>query len=73
MMCPVVDNPTSCEIHAVILFLHNTNLSTTEIHHELCVVYNQNIMSEGTSRQWCRMCKDGKTDVHDDELSGRLC
>jgi transposase len=28
-------------------------------------------MSEGTVRQWCRMFKDGRTDVHDEERSGR--
>jgi hypothetical protein len=72
MMCSVIDNPASCEIRAVILFLHNKNLSTAEIHHELCVVYGQNVLSVGTARQWCRMCRDGQTEVHDDELSGRL-
>jgi transposase len=28
-------------------------------------------MSEGTVRQWCRMFKDGETNVHDEEWSGR--
>jgi hypothetical protein len=28
-------------------------------------------MSEGTVRQWCRMFKDGQTDVHNEERSGR--
>jgi transposase len=27
-------------------------------------------MSEGTVRQWCRMFKDGQTDVHNKERSG---
>jgi hypothetical protein len=54
MMCPVIDNPTSREIRAVIRFLH-----AAEIYHELCVVYDQNAMSEGTARQWSRMFKDG--------------
>jgi hypothetical protein len=31
------------------------------------VVYGQNVMSEGTVRQWCRMFKDGETNVHDEE------
>jgi hypothetical protein len=26
MMCPAIDNPTSCEIRAVTLFLHNKTL-----------------------------------------------
>jgi transposase len=28
-------------------------------------------MSEGTGRQWCTMFKDGTTNVHDEERSGR--
>jgi hypothetical protein len=35
------------------------------------VVYGQNVMSEGTVRQWCGMFKDGWTDVHDEEQIGR--
>jgi transposase len=66
MMCPA-----SCEIHAVIHFLHAENISVAEIHRELCGVYGQNVTSEGTVRQWCRMFKDGWTDVHNEEWSGR--
>jgi hypothetical protein len=32
--------------------------------------YGQNVMSERTVRQWCRMFKDGQTDVHNEERSG---
>jgi transposase len=28
-------------------------------------------MSEGTVRQWCRMFKDQRTNVHDEERSGQ--
>jgi hypothetical protein len=55
MMCPVIDNLASCEIHTAIHFLHAKNMSAVEIHCELCMVYAQNIMSEGTVRQWCRI------------------
>jgi hypothetical protein len=54
-MCPAIDNPISCEIHAVIHFLHVKNMSAAKIHRELCVVYGPNVMSEGTAGQWCRM------------------
>jgi hypothetical protein len=54
-------NPASCEIRAVIRFLHAKNMSAGEIHHELCmVVYGQNAMNGETVRQWCRMFKDGQ-------------
>jgi hypothetical protein len=59
MICPAIDNPASCEIHIVIRFFHAKNMSAAESHHELCmVVYDQNVMSEGTVRQWCKMSKD---------------
>jgi hypothetical protein len=65
-MCSAIDNPASCEIRAVSPFLHVKNMSAAEIHRELCAVYNQNVMGEGTVRQWCRMFKDGPTDVCDE-------
>jgi transposase len=71
-MCPAIHNPASCEICAVIRVLHAKSMSAAEIHRELCaVVYGQNVMSEGTVRQWRRMFRDGRTDVHDAERSGR--
>jgi hypothetical protein len=57
-MCSATDNPTSCEIRAVICFLHAKNMNAVEIHHELCMaVYDQNVMSEEIVRQWCKMFK----------------
>jgi hypothetical protein len=67
VLCPAIDNPASCEICAFIRFLQAKIMSAAEIHHELCVVvYGQNVMSGGTVRQWCRMFKDGRTNVHDE-------
>jgi hypothetical protein len=61
MVCPAIDNLVSCKICTVIHFLHAKNISAEEIHHELCEVYKQNVISEGTVRRWCRMFKDGQT------------
>jgi hypothetical protein len=58
-MYPASVNPAGCEICTGTLFLHTKNMSSAEMHHELCVVYGQNVMSEGTVREWCRMFKDG--------------
>jgi hypothetical protein len=61
MICHATNNPDSCEIRALIRFLHAKSMSAAEIHHELrAAVYDQNVMSEGTARQWCRMFKDGR-------------
>jgi hypothetical protein len=70
-MCPVNDNPASCEIRAVIRFLHTKSMSAVEVHCEVRPVYDQNVTSKGTVRQWCRMFKDGRTNVHDEERSCR--
>jgi hypothetical protein len=71
MMCPAIDNPAICEIRAVIHFLHAKNRSAAEIHRESCVaVYGQEVLIEGTVRQWCRMFEDGRTNVHDEEPTG---
>jgi hypothetical protein len=64
----MIDNSTSCEICSVICFLRAKNISAVEIHRELCAVYGQNVMSEGTVRHRCRMIKDGRTD---EEQSGQ--
>jgi hypothetical protein len=69
-MCPTIDNPTSCGIRTVISFLYAKNMSVAEIHNELCAAYSQNAMSEGTVRQWCRLFKDGRTNVHDEQRTG---
>jgi hypothetical protein len=58
MMYPTIDDPASCEIHAIIRFLHAKDMSAAEIYFKLCVVYGQSVMSEATVKQWCRMFKD---------------
>jgi hypothetical protein len=52
---------------ALISFLTLKNISAADIHHELCAVYDQNVMNEGTVKQWCKMFKAGRTNVHDEE------
>jgi len=69
-MCAAINNPASCEVRAVIRFLLARN-NAAEIHRQLCEVYGPNVMSESEVRQWCRLFKEGRTNVHDEELSGR--
>jgi hypothetical protein len=67
MMCPVIDNLTSCEICRYLLSSRKS-MSTMEIHHEFCTaIYSQNVMSEGTVRQRCTVFKHGQTNVHEEE------
>jgi hypothetical protein len=73
-MCPVIDNPASCKICSIIRFIHTKNVGAVEIHHESCAVYGQNVMNEGTVRQWCRMLKkmDEQRFTMKNEAAGHL-
>ena len=69
-MCAAINNPASCEVRAVIRFLLARNNNAVEIHRQLCEVYVPNVMNDSKGRQWCRLFKEGRTNVHD-ERSGR--
>ena len=47
-------------------------MRSIDIHCEIVEVYGQNIMSDGMVRKWVRAFKDGRTNLHDEERSGRL-
>jgi hypothetical protein len=57
--------PASCEVQAVIRFLHAEGQSAAEIHRRLCHVYGDNIMSDSYVSEWCRKFENGRTDVHE--------
>jgi hypothetical protein len=42
-----------------------------EIHHNICEVYGQNIISDGMVHKWEKAFKDGRKNVYDKERSGR--
>lgn len=70
-MPPIIVSPADCEVRAVIRFLSGKGLKATDIHREICAVYGENIMSDGMVRKWVRAFKDGRTNVHDEQRSGR--
>jgi hypothetical protein len=51
--------PPAAKFALLSAFFMQKNMSAVEIHLEICVVYGQNVKSEGTVRQWCRMFEDG--------------
>ncbi|KAL4706020.1 hypothetical protein ACJJTC_014242 [Scirpophaga incertulas] len=69
-MPPTIVSPAACEVRAVIRFLSAKGVKPIDIHREICEVYGQNIMSDGMVRKWVAF-KDGRTNVHDEERSGR--
>jgi transposase len=58
--------PASCEVRAVIHFLHAEGQSAAEIHRRVCRVYGDTVMSVKCVRKWCRKFRDGRNDVHDE-------
>ncbi|XP_025412441.1 protein GVQW3-like [Sipha flava] len=70
-MSAIIVAPASCEVRAVIRFLCAKGSSASEIQRELCLVYGPTVMSEGKIRQWYRDFKNERTNVLDEERSGR--
>jgi hypothetical protein len=66
-----IENPASCEIWSVIIFLNAKNVRPVEIYRHVCEVYGENAMGDGMVRRWCRMFSEGKMNVHNDDWSGR--
>jgi hypothetical protein len=66
-----IENPASCDIRSVIKFLNAKNIRPAQIFRHVCDVYGENAMSGGMVRRWCRMFSEGRTNVHDDDTSGR--
>jgi hypothetical protein len=63
--------PASCEVRAVVRFLHAEGQIAAEIHRGLCRVYSDNVMNDSCVREWCRTFSDGRTNVHDGGGQGR--
>ena len=47
------------------------NVLPSEIHHQICQVYGDNVMSDGIVRKWVRMFNEGRENVRDEARSGR--
>ncbi|KAL4104946.1 hypothetical protein QTP88_020222 [Uroleucon formosanum] len=70
-MCAAIENPASCEDRSVIRFLLAKNLKPIDIYRQLREMYGDYVMNESSVRKWCIQFKNGRTNVHDEEKSGR--
>jgi len=70
-MFKTIEGATDCEIRSVIRFLKARNVLPSEIHHQICQVYGDNVMSDGMVRKWVRMFNEGQENLHDEVRSGR--
>jgi len=63
--------PTRCEVRAVIRFLNAKGVKPIEIHHQLTEVYGESCMDVKNVHKWCREFTAGRTEIQDEERSGR--
>jgi len=61
-----IDEVADCEMQSLIRFLNARNVLPSEIHHHICQVYGDNVMSDGMVRKWVRMFNEGRENVHDE-------
>jgi len=58
-MFKTTEGAADCERRSVIRFLNARNVLPSEIHHHICQVYGDNVMSDGMVRKWVRMFNEG--------------
>ena len=51
-MFKTIEGAADCEIRSVIRFLNARNVLPSEIHHQICQVYGDNVMSDGMGRKF---------------------
>jgi transposase len=66
-----MENSASCEIRSVVKFFNAKNICPAEIYRQVCEVYGENAMRDGMVRRWCRKFSEGRTNVCNDDRSGR--
>jgi len=68
-MFKTIEGAADCEIWSVIRFLNARNVLSREIHHQVCQVCGDNVMSDGRVRKWVWMFNEGRENVHDEARS----
>ena len=69
-MAALVQSPAKCEVRSVIPFFNAKGERPEEIHKQLVAVYG-NVMNRQNVMKWCCEFSEGRTDVHDEQRSGR--
>ena len=70
-MFKAIEWAADCVIRSVIRFLNDRNVLPSEIHHQICQVYGDNVTSDGMVRKLVRIFNEGRQNVHDMARSGR--
>jgi hypothetical protein len=69
-MAVPIQSPAKCEVCSVIRFLNAKGERPVEIHKQIVAVYGK-IMNRQHVTKWCREFSEGRTDVHNEQRSGR--
>jgi hypothetical protein len=69
-MAATIQSPAKCEVRSVIIFLAAKVEPPAEIHKQMVAVCG-NVMNRQNVTKWCREFFEGRTDVHDEQRSGR--
>jgi hypothetical protein len=69
-MAALTQSPTKCEMHSAIWFLNVKHERPAEIHKQFFAVYGD-VMNRQNMKKWCHEFSRGRTDVHDEQTSGR--
>jgi hypothetical protein len=70
-MAGLAETWSNIEVRSVIRFLRLKGTSPAEIHRQLVEVYGANVISRKHVWVWCTAFDNGRTDVQDEERSGR--
>ena len=65
-----IQSPAKCDVRSVIRFLNAKGEGPAEIHKQTIAVCG-NVMNQQNVSKWCREFSEGRTDVHDEQRSGR--
>ena len=66
-----IENPAAREMRSVIRVLNAKNMTSPEIHRQLCDVCGEHATSSSMVRRWVRLFNEGRENMHDDPRSGR--
>ena len=69
-MAAPIPRPAKCEVRSIIGFLNAKGEGPAEIHKQIVAVYD-NVMSRQNVTKSCREFSEERTDVHDEQRSGR--
>jgi transposase len=69
-MAAPIQSPTKCKVRSIIRFFNAKGERPAEIHKQIVAVYGD-VMNWQNVTKWCREFSEGRTDVHDEQRSGR--